>query len=85
MIHNAFHYELLNFYSTIINCKKCSVMNNPIEIDQKRKQIFAVRFDDLNEARERYPKLKFHTLERIYLPNGLTEIWIGEFRPFQKL
>jgi len=77
--------ELLNFYSTIINCKKCSVMNNPIEIDQKRKQIFAVRFDDLNEARERYPKLKFHTLERIYLPNGLTEIWIGEFRPFQKL
>ena len=54
-------------------------MNNPIKIDLSKKQLFALRFDDINEARERYPKLKFQTKEKIYLPNGLTEIWIGMF------
>ena len=71
--------ELLNFYNKIFNCKKCSTSNNPIKIDVSKKQLFALRFDDLNEARDKYPELKFQTLEKIYLPNGLTEIWIGEF------
>jgi len=71
--------ELLNFYNKIFNCKKCSTSDNPIKIDVSKKQLFALRFDDLNEARDKYPELKFQTLEKIYLPNGLTEIWIGEF------
>ena len=74
--------ELLNFYNKILNCKKCKTMNNPIEIDLSKKQLFALRFDDLNEARKRYPNLKFQTKDKIDLPNGLTELWIGEFKPF---
>ncbi len=75
--------ELLNFYNEIFGyCKKCQVMNNPINIDLSKKQLFALRFDDINEAREKYPTLKFETKDVIYLPNGMIEIWIGEFKPF---
>jgi len=70
---------LLSFYNTQINCRKCRVMSNPIEIDSNKKQLFALRKDDINEAKERYKGLEFKIKKRIYLPDGTAEIFIGEF------
>lgn len=70
---------LLSFYNTEINCRKCRVMNNPIEIDSNKKQLFALRKDDIKEAKEKYKRLRFKVTKRIYLPDGSAEIFIGEF------
>ncbi len=74
--------ELLNFYKVQYDCSNCSIMKNPIEIDIKKKQLFAVRNDDIMDARGRYPNLIFRSHELIVLPNKKTELFIGEFVEF---
>ena len=70
---------LLKFYNIEINCRKCKVMRNPIEIDSSKKQLFALRKDDIDEALKLYPKLKPQIFKTIYLPDGSEELFIGEF------
>lgn len=64
---------LLSFYNVAYNCKKCRVSNNPIIINQERKQLFAIRKEDLEDAKRNYPLLKFKTIKIIYLPDQKTE------------
>lgn len=72
--------ELLKFYNVIYPCNKCHVMTNPISIDSNRIQLFAIKIDDINEAKKIYPNTHFVTDKIIYLPNGNKEIYIGEFK-----
>lgn len=71
--------ELLFFYNVIYKCSNCSIMNNPIAIDTNKKQLFAVRNEDITEARVKYPNLIFRSHQLIKIPNGTTELLIGEF------
>jgi len=70
---------LLQFYNLERPCKKCGLISNPIEISLKKKQLFALRPDDINEARKTYPELEFRIQRRIRGPNGKIEIFIGKF------
>lgn len=70
---------LLRFYNITFQCEKCHVMPNPISINPDRKELFAIRTDDINEAKKLYPDFGFREKEKIYLPNNQPEIFIGEF------
>lgn len=72
---------LLSFYNQTYKCTRCTVFPNPIEINPSKKQLFAVRPDDITEAKERYPYLMFKTMDVIRLPNNRVELYIGEFVP----
>ncbi len=72
-------HELLDFYKVTYDCTKCIVMTNPITIDASKKQLFAVRQDDIDEAFKKYPLFSFKVNNFIYLPDGSMEIVIGEF------
>lgn len=76
---------LMKFYNVIFKCANCRVMSNPIRIDISRKQLFALRQDDVDEARKLYPQLKFNQVKIIYLPNKKPEIFIGHFLPNKSL
>ena len=56
-----------------------SGMLSAIEIDSSKKQLFALRKDDIDEALKLYPKLKPQIFKTIYLPDGSEELFIGEF------
>lgn len=83
LITHRFNYgeELLKFYNVTYACINCKVMFNPIYIDTTKKQLFAIRQDDINEAQKKYPHLSFNTQQTINLPNKETEFWIGTFTP----
>lgn len=70
---------LLKFYSVILPCGKCLVMTNPIAIDPAKRQLFALRIPDIDEAAVLYPDLRFQEQSHISLPNGQPEFFIGEF------
>ncbi len=72
-------YTLLEFFNLQIDCRKCRIMNNPIEIDLKRKQLFALRKEDIEEAKDIYPSLRFRKYKLVLLPNDQPEIFIGYF------
>lgn len=72
---------LLQFYLITMPCKKCVVMANPIIVTIQKKQLFALREEDIIEAKKLYPHLTFHTDKIIFLPNGKKEIFIGKFTP----
>jgi 4-amino-4-deoxy-L-arabinose transferase-like glycosyltransferase len=74
--------DLLSFYKVEFDCNTCSIMNNPIQINSNRRQLFAIRNDDILEAHKNYPNLLFKTQNQIILPNGMTELFIGEFVKF---
>lgn len=74
--------ELLSFYRVNLPCNKCSVTNNPVTIDTSKKQLFALRNEDIQEVHSLYPNLLFRTHKQILLPNGSTELFIGEFIGF---
>lgn len=71
--------ELLNFYNVSHDCKKCVVMTNPISIDSYKRQLFALRQDDIAEAKTLYDDFLFIKQKNIYIPNGNAEIFIGKF------
>jgi 4-amino-4-deoxy-L-arabinose transferase-like glycosyltransferase len=71
--------ELLKFYNISYQCEKCKVMSNPISINVTKKQLFALRTEDVTEAKKLYPDLTFIQKEIIYLPDGTAEIFIGNF------
>src|SRR3989344_328069 len=73
--------ELLKFYNVVYNCTNCRGMSNPIFIDKTRKQLFAIRQADIDEAQKIYPQLSFDIQQTINLPNGETEFRIGTFVP----
>ncbi len=70
---------LLKFYNVTYHCTKCAIMANPIVVDTLKKQLFALRKEDVEEAKLLYPNLKFITQEVIYLPNKQSEFFIGIF------
>jgi len=70
---------LLKFYNVNYNCHRCQVMSNPIKVNVLKKQLFALRKDDINQAKELYPELKFNIIKTIHLPNGTPEFFIGNF------
>jgi len=70
---------LFQFYNVEFKCQKCKVMTNPITIDIEKHQLFALRKDDIEEAKRLYPKLTFFIKKIIYLPNGSPEIFLGVF------
>jgi len=76
--------ELLKFYNVTYNCDRCKTMSNPISIDIAKKQLFALRPDDIDQAMIMYPYLSFDIRQTIKLPNGETEFWIGTFVPKHK-
>lgn len=71
--------ELLAFHTLTSPCAQCRVMSNPISIDQNRTQLFALRSDDMEEARALYPTMVFHSVATVHLPNGTPEFFIGRF------
>ena len=76
--------ELLKFYNINYKCANCKTMYNPIRIDTTSRQLFALRQDDINEAKIIYPDLTFKIQQKINLPDGKTEFWIGIFSPKYK-
>lgn len=73
--------ELLEFYNVEYKCHNCSVMNNPIKINQSKKELFVLRREDVTEAANLYPELQFIQQDSIKLPNGQVELVIGIFKP----
>lgn len=71
---------LIAFYKLTMSCKKCLPHPNPIEINPKRKQLFFVRDEDVEEAKELYPELTFFGVGNIYNPGGAVELNIGYFQ-----
>lgn len=71
--------ELLKFYNLSFICGKCKIMSNPISIDLAKRQLFALRVEDIEEAGNLYPSLRFERKNTIRLPNGQEEIFIGIF------
>ncbi|HUD44687.1 MAG TPA: hypothetical protein VMR41_04050 [Patescibacteria group bacterium] len=55
-------------------------MNNPIKIDTTRKQIFALRQDDIDQAKQLYSSLKFVLQTTIFQPNGSPALFVGTFK-----
>ncbi len=70
---------LLRFYQTEYPCDKCKVMHNPIIIDSEKRQLFALRDDDIEEAGKLYPDQRFHETDQYRLPDGEVELRIGYF------
>lgn len=75
--------ELLKFYNVAYKCTNCKIMHNPIEIDLNKKQLFALRKDDIDEANILYKDLKYDINNIIYLPNNQPELFIGSFHKKQ--
>jgi len=71
--------ELLLFYNVEFRCHKCKIMNNPIQVDLTKKQLFVIKDEDIQEAKQIYPDLIFNVQEKIHLPDKKPEFYIGTF------
>jgi len=71
--------ELLKFYNVTFQCPNCAVMHNPIIIDTTRNQLFALRQEDIDQAKQLYPTLRFVPKTTILQPNNIPVLFIGTF------
>jgi hypothetical protein len=74
-------YDLLAFYGHRYPCSSCKVMENPIVVDPTKRELFFLRPEDVTEASQRYPSLRFVQLEAIRDPGGNVSLVGGRFEP----
>jgi len=69
---------LLKFYQVEGRCNTCQIATNPITVDLAKKQLFALRTEDIVEVETSYD-YAFKEVNAIIAPNGQKEIFIGYF------
>jgi 4-amino-4-deoxy-L-arabinose transferase-like glycosyltransferase len=70
---------MIRFYNEQYRCNKCKILSNPIDISDTKRQLFALRAEDIIDARGVSPLYQFTPIETISDPGGSKEIYIGTF------
>lgn len=71
---------LFSYYRLTVGCQTCKPQKNPIPINRDRNELFIVRNEDVQEAKQLYPDLTFYQLDSIVNPGGVEELAVGYFR-----
>jgi 4-amino-4-deoxy-L-arabinose transferase-like glycosyltransferase len=74
---NQFLYD---FFDSQTICPTCWGMQNPITIDPSKKQLFVLREDDVQQAKELHKGFKFQQIQVIRSPNGSSVLYVGYFQ-----